>query len=125
MTRGHHSKVGVGFVVEVETGIIIDLEVLCNYCQQCSKRVTDNITDTPAWRAKHKHCNQNYNHSSASMEATATCRLWSRSEEHGLRYTKFVGDGDTATHQALLLKPYTTAVDKEECLNHVSKRMGY
>lgn len=36
--RGHTSHIGVSFVVEIETGMVIDFEVLCNFCQVCSKK---------------------------------------------------------------------------------------
>lgn len=37
MTRGFPSLVTVGFIVEIETGIIVDYEVLVKYCDICSK----------------------------------------------------------------------------------------
>lgn len=48
-----------------------------------------------------------------------------------LRYVVFVGDGDSAAHKAVCSMnngngPYGSdcPVVKEECLNHVSKRLG-
>lgn len=38
MTRGHKSRIGVGLVIEVETGIPVDFEVLSNYCPLCTKK---------------------------------------------------------------------------------------
>ena len=36
MTRGHKSLYGVGCVVEVTTGLVLDLAVLSLYCQRCT-----------------------------------------------------------------------------------------
>ena len=63
------------------------------------------------------------------MEVEAALRLWQHSERRDFRYTSFIGDGDCATYNAICdindgADPYTTPVVKEECLNHVSKRVG-
>ena len=36
MTRGHLSHIGVGCFVDMETGFVLDCEVLSNFCMQCS-----------------------------------------------------------------------------------------
>ena len=36
MTRGYKSQYGVGCVVEVITGLVIDLQVMSLYCQRCA-----------------------------------------------------------------------------------------
>lgn len=38
MTRGHLSHIGVGFVVEVDVGFVVDREVISNFCQICSRQ---------------------------------------------------------------------------------------
>ncbi|KAK4290786.1 hypothetical protein Pmani_036345 [Petrolisthes manimaculis] len=126
MTRGHSSHIGVGFVVEVDTGFIIDREVISNFCQVCSSREKRQLPATPEWMARHaSSCNRNYTGTSASMGTEAARRLWSRSTQLGLRYTTYVGDGDSSTYQAVQqLNPYDVPVRKEECVNHVSKRLG-
>ena len=55
--------------------------------------------------------------------------MWQRSEGRGFRYSTFIGDGDCATYNAICALndcagPFTTPVVKDECLNHVSKRIG-
>lgn len=46
-------------------------------------------------------CSANFSNSSKAMEAVGAVQLWKRSiEKNGLRYTSFVGDGDSAS-QAL------------------------
>ena len=62
------------------------------------------------------------------MEATGACRLFGRSlTKHKLRYTPFVGDGDSKSYaEVSKLAPYGPAfcIPKEECIGHVTKRMG-
>lgn len=120
MTRGHKSHVGVGFVIEVHTGIVIDFEVLCNYCRTCS---------ISSKTRKHK-CMKNYEGKSGAMEAEEAVRLWKRSEDLKFRYVTFVGDGDSNAYLALQKLnsgkgPYPhSPVIKHECVNHIHKRMG-
>ena len=118
LTRGHKSHIGVGFVIEVYTGIIIDVAVLCNYCKVCDK-------------GKKKHrCNKNYDGLAGAMEAEEARRLWERSVNHNFRYITFVGDGDSKAYNAVCEMndgngPYENIkVEKMECINHVHKRMG-
>ena len=65
--------------------------------------------------------------SSGMMEPEAAKVLWKRSLElHNMRYTTMVGDGDSMTFDSILAsKPYgDIVIKKEECLNHVAKRLG-
>lgn len=61
------------------------------------------------------------------MEVKAASVLWGRSvERHKLRYTTLLSDGDAKTFKELTeLKPYgDTELVKEDCINHVSKRLA-
>lgn len=61
------------------------------------------------------------------MEVDAVLEMFLRSEEKfGVRYTNYVGDGDTKTFKSILdAEPYEDiAVIKSECVGHVEKRMG-
>ena len=62
------------------------------------------------------------------MEIEGVKRLFRRSEEdHGLRYTTYVGDGDSRSFTIITkLQPYGPEVEikKEECVGHIQKRMG-
>ena len=43
-------------------------------------------------------------------------------EQHGLRYTQFIGDGDSSVYLALISgMPYGSFIKKLECANHVVK----
>ena len=78
------------------------------------------------WQERHKSsgkCDQNHFGTSLSMESTIAEVLWLRSGK--LRYTNLVSDGDAKTYSHLLkLKPYgEVPITKQECVNHVQKRV--
>ncbi|GBM87287.1 hypothetical protein AVEN_2184-1 [Araneus ventricosus] len=62
------------------------------------------------------------------MEMNAAAILWKRSvKEAKRRYTTLLSDGDGKTHQHLNeIKVYgkNVTIMKEECINHVAKRVG-
>ena len=61
------------------------------------------------------------------MEVGAAEMLWDRSLNRGFRYTTMVSDGDSRTFNRLTeMKVYgdDITIAKEECVNHVAKRMG-
>ena len=61
------------------------------------------------------------------MEVEGIQRLFERSEENGIRYTVYVGDGDSRSYSTIKsLQPYGPGVEitKEECIGHIQKRMG-
>ncbi|KAK3878987.1 hypothetical protein Pcinc_016431 [Petrolisthes cinctipes] len=65
------------------------------------------------------------------MEPEAAVRLWGRSVAmKKMKYVTFIGDGDSAAFKAVTgMNDGHGAYDdvsvvKEECLNHVSKRLG-
>ena len=69
MTRGHKSLYGIGCVVDVVTGLVIDLAVLSLHCQRCSSvKKRYGGTNTPEFRNWHEthsnECNRNYSGSS-------------------------------------------------------------
>ncbi|KAG8225463.1 hypothetical protein J437_LFUL004464 [Ladona fulva] len=62
------------------------------------------------------------------MEVDAVEEMFLRSKEfHGVRYSTYVGDGDTKTFKALLdveLYGEQFKIQKSECVGHVEKHMG-
>lgn len=130
-TRGHSSNFAVGCIIDVLTGFVMDFVVMSKLCRYCDKAKATLGCDTDAfksWFAEHEEtCDKNHYGSSPAMEVAAAEILWCRSEAIGFRYVKFVGDGDCKTRKRLHERlPYgpDIQITKEECLNHVSKRMG-
>ena len=132
MKRGHNSAYGIGCVIDTVTGLVLDLTVLSSYCQACSCAKARFGGSDPAkfhaWFRSHENdCNKNYTGAAGGMEVTAAEIMWGRSEFKGFRYTTMVSDGDARTFRHLSdLKVYgeDVALAKEECINHVAKRMG-
>ena len=131
MTRGHKSSYGVGCVIDTVTGLAVDLAIFSLYCQRCSyakRRYGGRDTDEfKAWYATHMNeCNRNFDGTSGGMEASAAEQLWERSLERGFRYTTIVADGDAKTYKHLCDRRIygDVVLKKEECINHVAKRLG-
>lgn len=127
--RGHSSKMGVVFVISVRTGEILDYVVKSLVCQECTAHQNwdKDGDDYLEWKEEHKeHCQINHVGSSESMETNGAVEIFLRSiDKRGLRYTLFVGDGDSScygTVKEALKDVY--CVEKEECVGHVQKRMG-
>ena len=130
MTRGHKSYYGYGSVIDLITHLVIDYEVLSVYCHGCTT-VGDHMdktsTDYATWKANHV-CNKNFEGTPGGMDAAIAEILWRRSErKHGFRYVTVLSDGDAKTfNQLVSLNVYgkDCTITKEECINHVSKRLG-
>ncbi|KAJ8680296.1 hypothetical protein QAD02_016083 [Eretmocerus hayati] len=130
-TRGFASLFGIGFLIEYNTGLVIDYEVLSKYCHMCTITMSELGSDTPdfaLWYKNHKEsgeCNKNHFGSSCSMETKCAEILFIRSPENcKMRVTTVVADGDAKVHKHLCeVQPYSVPISKEECLNHVAKRL--
>ena len=126
--RGHCSHNGMAAVIDLLTGVVIDTEVLSNYCPKCKQMEDDRNIDN-VWREKHlQNCPKNFDGSSNAMEAECAVRLWSRSvEKFNLRYITMLCDGDSKSFDAVKqteIYGKDIPIQKEDCINHVSKRMG-
>ncbi|XP_055950897.1 uncharacterized protein LOC129984987 [Argiope bruennichi] len=130
--RGHSSLYGIGIIVDILTGLIIDFEIISKYCPECTTAKRDLGEKSPEfsiWYKTHKSdCSKNYMGSLNSMETKAAEILWKRSIKNcGMRYVSVVSDGDAKTYQHVSeLNVYGEDVEitKEECVNHVAKRLG-
>ena len=128
--RGFLSHNGVGVVVDLMTGLILDTETLSNFCSACAAAATrlggEDTETFQQWRANdHEVCEKNHTGSAASMESSAAAVMFGRStEKHHMRYTTVLSDGDTKTVNNLNDNEiYDVEIRKEECINHISKRM--
>ena len=124
--RGFKSFHGVGVVMSVDTGDVLDVAILSKDCSIClnNKNADEDWKDQHAKSGKRE---KNCDGPSTSMETQAARTLWQRSEKRGLRYTTVLSDGDNKTLSALNeLKPYknVSQIEKIDCVNLVHKRMG-
>ena len=109
-TRGFNSPYGVGFVIEVITGLVIDYAIRSKYCVECElvgKKLEGEEKDQ--WQELHQdHCDVNHTSYSGLMETEAAKVMWDRSVKlMNAQYTSILGDGDAAVISALnTLQPY-------------------
>lgn len=109
LTRGHKSHISIGFVAEIYTGFVLDMEVLSDFCRQCSRLETQKrkgeINEEKYSNAKEKHqpaCAKNFDGISGAMEKEAGLKIWARSvQKNNMRCVVFVGDGDAKTFTVL------------------------
>ena len=130
--RGHTSLFGIGILVDILTGLAIDYEILSKYCHKCITAKRDlgaSSADFSIWYEGHKpECSENFTGTSNAMEMKAAEILWKRSiNTCGMRYTNIVSDGDSKTHlhlSSINVYGENINITKEECINHVAKRLG-
>ncbi|GFT50312.1 uncharacterized protein TNCV_1024361 [Trichonephila clavipes] len=113
--RGFSSN-GLVTVTSVDTGKVIDVEVFSKHC------ICPNKT-------KHlQNCKSNFEGYSGKMEVAGALSIFQRSQSlYNVRYTKYLGDGDSKAFTSIVEnKVYGDycSVEKLECIGHVMKRMG-
>ena len=125
--RGFSSLVGTTAVISLETGQVLDYEILNKICYECRhwKNIPESDPKRDNWSQKHVQiCPMNYSGSAPGMEAVGACRIWQRSEEKNkLRYTTFLGDGDSKSFSSVS-QVSSYPVSKIDCVGHVQKRLG-
>ncbi|GFU09765.1 uncharacterized protein TNCV_1765731 [Trichonephila clavipes] len=111
--RGHMSLNGCVSVISIDTGKILDLEVMTQYCKMCEMNV------------KREHVCSNYKGSSGNMEAVGAFRIFERSLiKRDLQYTEYYGDGDSKGFLQVKDIYGENSVTKLECIGHIQKRVG-
>ena len=112
--HSYNANSGVGIILGKETGKLLFLGVRNKFCYACSRGIS---------REKHQ-CFLNWTASSSEMETDIILEGFLEAERvHGLRYTKFVGDGDSSVYPTLLqsVPGWGQDIKKLECANHACK----
>ena len=131
--RGFTLKYGVALIVSIDTGEILDFEVLSLHSHECSKhQLYDKSTQKYLlWKENHSSKYQvNFEGPSGAMEGKGVLEMFKRSiDKRKLKYTQFIGNGDSNTFRIVaeeMKKIYGDRyeVQKEECIGHIQKRMG-
>ena len=79
------------------------------------------------WKAKHaNNCQKNFDGMAGAMKTESAVHLCSRSEEFGLHYTTFLGEGDSLAFNVMIglhssNGTYDVPVVKEECKLQVTE----
>lgn len=125
--RGFSSNNGVIAALSVDTGKVIDVEAMSKTCKACCLKEhlkNSNPEAYATWRNSHI-CSFNYSGSAPGMEPEGAKRIFSRSiEHHNMRYTEFLGDGDSKSYSSVKDVYDTIKVKKLECVGHYQKRIG-
>ncbi|GFX75447.1 uncharacterized protein TNCV_2547181 [Trichonephila clavipes] len=109
--RGHMSLNGCVSVISIDTGKILVLEVMTQYCKMCELNV------------KREHVCSNYKGSSGNMEAVGAFRIFERSLiKRDLQYTEYYGDGDSKGFLQVKDIYGENSVTKLECIGHIQKK---
>lgn len=126
--RGYASLNGVVAAVSHANQKVIDTSVLSKFCKSC--QVWEKHKGTlkyDQWRADHS-CLVNHNGSAGSMESAGAIQIFSSSiDQYNLRYSQYLGDGDTGSFNKVVdAKPYGDSLVpvKLECVGHYQKRTG-
>ena len=87
--HSYNAKSRGGIIIGQATGKILHIGVRNKYCTACTQGVSPN-----------QHiCFKNWNESSSQMESDIILEGFKQSEEvHGVRYIRFIGDGDSSVY---------------------------
>lgn len=125
--RGFTSYNGAVMAISIDTGKILDLEVMSRYCQYCVNIEVHKKDDISLYeKLKSDHiCSINHDGSAPKMEQVGVERIFGRSiEKNKVRYTEYYGDGDTKSFASVENVYGEKLVVKKECIGHVQKRVG-
>ena len=111
--HSYNALSGVGVIFGKETKKLLYIGVRNKFCSVCAKE-----------GKKEHQCFKNWDGSSSSMESDIILEGFCMAEkQHGLRYTNFIGDGDSSVHTTLVsgVPGWGHAITKQECANHAVK----
>ena len=126
--RGYSSLNGVVTAIAHDNSKVIDVIVLSKHCKQC--QIWENRKDNPRyfdWKNNH-NCQINHTGSAGAMESAGALEIFRSSlVKYNLRYSHYLGDGDTSSFSKIIdAKPYGEDLipSKLECVGHIQKRLG-
>ncbi|GFV51361.1 uncharacterized protein TNCV_4687241 [Trichonephila clavipes] len=104
--RGHTSNLGLGIIIHVLSGLVLDFEVLSKYCQNCVVVRRDmgvGSAEFHIWQKGHAdECDKNFDGTSGSGKMHAALIMWRRSfSDCQMRFVSMLSDGDSKTLQFL------------------------
>ena len=112
--HSYNAKSGVGIIIGQATGKLLYIGVRNKYCTACTQGIT-----------KENHTSfKNWDESSCQMESDIIIEGFQQAEaEHGVRYMRFIGDGDSSVYSTLVQNVTSCGchIKKLECANHACK----
>lgn len=117
--RGYSSLNGIVSCISVDTGKVLDIEIMSQFCRICGTRSrTHEAID-------YQHICRNHCGSASSMETVGVYRIFERSKKlRNLCYTEYYGDGDSKAFNTVKDIYGENSVNKLECIGHIQKRVG-
>ncbi len=112
--HSYNAKSGVGIIIGQATGKLLYIGMRNKYCTACTQGIP----------VEQHNCYKNWNESSSQMEPDIILEGFKQAEEvHGVRYTRFVGDGDSSVYPTLIqnVPGWGRYIRKLECANHACK----
>ncbi len=112
--HSYNAKSGVAIIIGKETVKLLYIGVRNKFCQACMLHIPQD---------QHA-CYKNWNASSSEMEPDILLMGFTNAERmHGIRFTKFIGDGDSSVHSTLIqnVPGWGHFIQKLECANHICK----
>ncbi|GFY15643.1 uncharacterized protein TNCV_1282911 [Trichonephila clavipes] len=96
--RGHTSNLGLGIIIDILSGLVLDFEVLSKYCHNCVVAGRDMGVDSAEfhiWQKGHAdECDKNFDGTSGAMEMHAALIMWRRSiSDCQMRFVSMLSDG--------------------------------
>ena len=126
--RGFSSLNGVFVAISIDNGKVIDIEPMNRHCKPCSMKEGLKKSDPVVYQEwKNSHiCRFNYQGSAGGMECEGAKQVFKRSvNEYNLRYTQFLGDGDSKSFLSVQgTYGDNVEIKKLECVGHYQKRVG-
>ena len=115
--HSYNDNSGVGVIIVFATQCLLFIGVRNKYCSICS------VARSKGEDVREHCCFKNWTESSTVMESEIIVEGFNLSEcMRGLRYMKFIGDGDNSVHYNIIASvPYGRHVEKIECANHAVK----
>ena len=128
--KGFSSTLGVVTSISIDSGKVLDVEILSRSCKGCSSMKKPAYFDPARYKIWKLSYNCNINHAGSNsfpgMETAGATNIFSSSKEkHGLYYTSFYKDDDTKAYPGVkdIYGP-TKPIKKFECVGHHQKRVG-
>ena len=109
---------GVVTAISIDTGKVVDVEIMSKICKHKEYLKNTDPLAYANWRNSH-YCSSNYSGSAPGMEPEGAKRIFQRSiDDKNLRYTKFLGDGDSKSFSSIKDIYDGTTVETLECIWH-------
>ena len=112
--HSYNAKSGVGIIAGQVTGKLLYIGVRNKYCTGCRQGLSQ----------EQHTCYKNWERSSSEMEPDIILEGFKQAEKvHGVRYKRFVGDGDSSVYPTLIdsVPEWGRYIEKIECANHCCK----